>query len=73
LTAKQGNAAIATMAIGGISAAREVTNQAQDATDLVSTVTASVSQPNFLLMVAVVGLGCAIWYWRSQHMKEHGV
>jgi lysozyme len=73
LESKQGNAAIATTAIGGLSAAREVTNQAQDATDLVSTVTGLFHNTNFLLMVALVGLGLAIWYWRSQHMKEHGI
>jgi len=73
LDSKQGNAAIATTAIGGISAAKEITNQAQDATDLVSTVTGLFHNTNFLLMVALVGLGLAIWYWRSQHMKEHGI
>ena len=73
LDSKQGNAAIATTAIGGLSAAREVTNQAQDATDLVSTVTGLFHNTNFLLMVVLVGLGLAIWYWRSQHMKEHGI
>lgn len=73
LESKQGNAAIATTAIGGLSAAKEVTAQAQDATDLVGTISALLHNQNFLLMVALVGLGCAIWYWRAKHLKEHGV
>lgn len=73
LQSKQGNAAIATTAIGGISAAQEITAQAQQATDLVGTISGLLHDKNFILMVVLVGLGCAIWYWRSQHMKEHGI
>ena len=73
LQSKQGNAAIATTAIGGISAAQEITAQAQNATDLVGTISGLLHDKNFIMMVILVGLGCAIWYWRSQHMKEHGI
>jgi len=26
-----------------------------------------------LLMAGVIGLAAAIWYFRKQHMEEHGV
>lgn len=73
LQSKQGNAAIATTAIGGLSAAQEITAQAQNATDLVGAISGLLHDKNFIMMVILVGLGCAIWYWRSQHMKEHGI
>lgn len=72
LDSKQGNAALATTAIGGLSAAKEITAQVQDATDLVSTITGLLHNQNFLMMLALVGLGCAIWYWRKQHMDATG-
>jgi lysozyme len=72
LDSKQGNAALATTAIGGLSAAKEVTAQVQDASDLMGTITGLLHNQNFLLMVGLVGLGCAIWYWRKQHMDATG-
>lgn len=72
IESKQGNAALATTAIGGLSAAKEITAQAQDATDLMGTISGLLHNQNFLLMVALVGIGCAIWYWRKQHMDATG-
>lgn len=72
IESKQGNAALATSAIGGLSAVKEVTAQAQDASDLMGTITGLLHNQNFLLMVALVGIGCAIWYWRKQHMDSTG-
>jgi hypothetical protein len=31
------------------------------------------SNPSFVIMVAVVGVGGAIWYWRKQNLEKHGV
>lgn len=73
MDSKQGNAALATTAIGGLSAAKEITAQAQDASDLMGTITGLLHNQNFLLMVALVGIGGAIWYWRKQHMEQHGI
>jgi hypothetical protein len=28
---------------------------------------------NFLVMLVVIGLGGAIWFWRKKNMEEHGV
>lgn len=70
---KQGNSAIAVGALGSVGAAKEVVEQVQEANDLFDTVMGLFGNPQFLMMAAVVGLGCAIWYWRKQHMETHGV
>ena len=70
---KQGNSAIAVGALGGIGAAKEVATQVQEASDTFDQIMNLVKSPNFLMMLAIVGLGCAIWYWRKNHLEEHGV
>ena len=70
---KQGNAAIATGALAGVGAAKEVVAQVQDASDSFDVVLNLLKNQNFLIMLAVVGLGAAIWYWRKQNMEKHGV
>jgi hypothetical protein len=70
---KQGNAAIITAGLGGLGAAKEVAAQAQDASDTANQLVGLLGNPNFLIMAAIIGLGAAIWYFRKQHMEEHGV
>lgn len=70
---KQGNAAILTAGLGGLGAAKEVVSQIRDATDMADQFVGVLSNPNFIAMAAVVGLGAAIWYWRKQNMDQHGV
>jgi lysozyme len=70
---KQGNAALLTAGIGGLGAAKEIAAQAKDASDVADQFAGLLSNPNFVAMAAVVGLGAAIWYFRKQHMEEHGV
>ena len=70
---KQGNAAIATGALAGVGAAKEVVAQVQDASDTFDVFLNLLKNQNFLIMLAVVGLGAAIWFWRKQHMETHGV
>jgi lysozyme len=70
---KQGNAAILTAGLGGLGAAKEVATQAQDASDVANQFVGLLSNPNFIAMAAVIGLGGAIWYWRKQNMDQHGV
>ena len=70
---KQGNAAIVTAGLGGVGVVKEVADQAQDASDTADKIMALLHNPNFLIMGAVIGLGAMIWYFRKQHMEEHGV
>jgi lysozyme len=70
---KQANSAIAIGALGSVGAAKEVVTQVQEANDLFATVMGMLKDTNFLIMVAVIGLGAAIWYWRKKHLEEHGV
>ncbi|CAB4127590.1 COG3772 Phage-related lysozyme (muraminidase) [uncultured Caudovirales phage] len=69
----QGNAALVTAGLGGLGAAKEIAAQAQDASDTANQLVGLLSNPNFLIMSAVIGLAVAIWYFRKQHMEEHGV
>ena len=70
---KQGNGAIAIGALGSVGAAKEVVAQVQEANDLFSTVMNMLKDTNFLIMVAMVGIGGAIWYWRKQNLEKHGI
>ena len=70
---KQGNAALLTAGIGTLGAAKEITAQAKDAVDVADQFAGLLSNPNFVAMAAVVGLGAAIWYWRKKNMDQHGV
>jgi len=70
---KQGNAALLTAGLGSVAAAKEVAAQAQDASDTLGTFLNLLGNPNFVVMVVVVGLAGAIWYWRKKHLEEHGV
>ena len=69
----QGNAAIITAGLGGLGAAKQVAANAQDASDTANQIMGLLSNTNFLIMLAIVGLGGAIWWFRKQHMEEHGV
>jgi hypothetical protein len=53
--------------------AKEVASQAQEASDTANQLAGLFANPNFLIMLAVVGLAAAIWFWRKKHMDEHGV
>jgi len=70
---KQGNAAVLTAGLGGLGIAKEVASQAQDASDTANQLAGLFANPNFLIMLAIVGLAAAVWFWRKQHMDQHGV
>ena len=70
---KQGNAALVTAGLGTLGVAKEVAAQAKDASDTADQLMGLLSNTNFLVMMAVIGLGAAIWFWRKKHMEEHGV
>ena len=69
---KQGNAAIATAGLASLGAAKEIAAQAQDAADAANQIAGLLHNTNFLAMVAIIGLGAAIWYWRSRNMERDG-
>ena len=70
---KQGNGAVAVGVLGSVGAAKEVVAQVQDANDMFGTIIGLVSNPQFLMMAAIVGCGAAIWIWRKQHLEQNGV
>lgn len=70
---KQGNAAIVTTALGGLGAVKAAAEQAQDASDTFTQVQGLLSNTHFDIMICVVLLGAAIWYWRNQHMQDTGL
>jgi len=72
MESKQGNAAIITAGLGGLGAAKEIAAQAQDASDMADQFMKLLSNTNFLIMAVIVGLGAAIWYWRSKNMEKDG-
>jgi lysozyme len=73
IESKQANGAIAIGALGSVGAAKEVVTQVQEANDLFATAMSMLKDTNFLIMVAVVGIGAAIWYWRKQNLEKHGI
>jgi len=70
---KQGNAALVTAGLGSLGVAKEIAAQAQDASDTANQLVGLLSNANFLIMSAVIGLAIAAWWFRKQHMEEHGV
>jgi len=70
---KQGNAAILTASFASVGAVKEVVTQAQDAADTATQFVGLLSNTNFLIMSAIIGLAAAIWYWRSKNMDKYGV
>ena len=70
---KQGNGAILVGALGSVGAAKEILAQVQEANDAFGSILSLATNPQFLMMAAIVGCGAAIWYWRAQHLEQHGV
>ena len=70
---KQGNAAVITAGLGGLGAVKQIAANAQDASDTADQIMGLLHNTNFIIMLAIIGLGAAIWYFRKQHMEEHGV
>jgi lysozyme len=70
---KQGNAALVTAGLGGLGVAKEVAAQAKEASDTADQLIGLLSDTNFLIMAAIIGVAASIWYFRKKHMEEHGV
>jgi len=73
LTSKEGNAAVATGAAGGIAALSEVAEHAQSASSAVETLSSIMQSPTVMILVVIVALSVAIWYWRHRKLAEEGV
>ena len=72
-TSKQANSAAAIGALGSVGAAKEIVSQIQEANETFDMITGLLTNDRFLIMLAIVGLGAAIWYWRKRHLEEKGV
>jgi len=70
---KQANGAVVLGALGYVGAAKEVMTQVQEANGLFGSALAMAQDMNFIIMVAVIGIGAAIWYWRKQNLEKHGI
>ena len=70
---KQGNAALLTAGLGSVGVAKEIAAQAKDASDVADQFMGLLGNTNFLVMLVIIGLGGAIWFWRKKNMEEHGV
>ena len=69
---KEGNAALITAGLGGITAAKDVADTITSAGESVHSFIQMLLSPGFLLPMAIVIAGLAIWYWRRQRLQEEG-
>lgn len=72
VASKEGNAALITAGLGGVSAARDVVDTVRQAGESAQSLIQMLMSPGFLLPVAIVIAGLAIWYWRRQRLQEEG-
>lgn len=70
---KQATGGLAVGGLAALGAAKEIKEQVQDATDLASTLVGALSNTSVLIMLALVAIGAAIFYWRKKHLEEYGV
>ena len=69
---KEGNTAAVSGALASAGAASQVAEQVQQANDTVSGLMDLLHKPSFWVLVIIIGAAAAIWYWRSQRLKEEG-
>jgi len=69
---KQGNAAIAIGGLASIGAVKDVVTQVQEAADTTSQIVSLFQNITFLILLAIIIIGSAIWYWRKQSMERDG-
>jgi lysozyme len=67
---KEGNAAVLTGALGGVGVVSQVSEQLKDASDGFSTILDLMHQPSFMVMVVIMGIAGAIWFWRKRRLDE---
>ena len=69
---KQGNAAIAVGGLASIGAVKDIVTQVQEAADTTGQIVALFQNFTFLILLAIMAIGGAIWYWRKQNMERDG-
>lgn len=69
---KEGNAALITAGLGGVTAAKDAADTIKQAGDSVTSVLQMLTSPSFLLPLLIVVAGLAIWYWRRKRLQEEG-
>lgn len=69
---KEGNAALLAGGAASITAASDVARQLQETGDNLTSVIDLLKNPNFVVLVLVVIVAGAIWYWRKQRMDKDG-
>lgn len=70
---KEANGAIVAGASSAVAVASEITPLVQQGADLTTALTAALGRPTVIVLLAVIVIACAIWYWRKQRLEEHGV
>lgn len=69
---KEGNAALITGGLAGVTAAGDVADRVKQAGDSLSSIWQAFLSPNVLLPLLIVVIAAFIWYWRRQRLKEDG-
>lgn len=72
-TSREGNTAIATGAGGALIAATEAIKQAQESGDTIASFIHAMGSTIFLVAMGIIVAAGAIWYWRRERMRQHGV
>lgn len=67
---KEGNAAMIAGGASAVSLLREVSDQAQNASDAITGISSVISNPTALVLILVCVAAAAIWFWRKQRLDE---
>lgn len=69
---KEGNAALITAGLGGVTAAGDAADRIRSAGDSISSVWQALMSPSVLLPALIIVIALFIWYWRRQRLNEEG-
>ena len=69
---KEGNAALLAGGAATLTAVSDIAQQVQQTGDNLTSLIDLLKNPNFIVLVLVVIIAGAIWYWRKQRMDKDG-